>query len=121
MDSWIIYTWRHAKKNGWEPFFVQDGEDTIEMQASMMYMGNWIYEGSVSELVPKGVQITMKDAIALSYQRWSIQENRGTRPDLYIEFELQQQEQKQEKQKQEKQEKQINIHRTLPFRIAARL
>ena len=87
------YTWTHAKEHGWEPFLVYRivNDDQIEFyqkSGSFLHHGNWIYEGSISELQPSGLSMTYEDAVSLSKQRWSPRLGVGTRPDLYAAFEV---------------------------------
>lgn len=92
-EAWIDYTLAHAKEHGWEPFVVycvRHGNEVELYQKSgaLLHQGNWIYQGSVSELRPYGAGMTREDAEALSAQRWSAQLGTGTRPELYVAFEV---------------------------------
>ena len=92
-EAWIDYTWAHAREHGWEPFVVyrvRHGNEVELYQKSgaLLHQGNWIYQGSVSELCPYGASMTREDAEALSAQRWSARLGTGTRPDLYAAFEV---------------------------------
>ena len=92
IQAWVQFTYNHAKEHGWEPFYAyqivkEHKTEFYQKPTSLLHRGTWIYEGSVSELQPGGVTISMKDAISLSMQRWSPSLQMGTRPDLYVEFE----------------------------------
>ena len=93
LQAWIHHTWLHAKENGWEPFVIYTydswGRPTeyVQKPGAMFHAGNWVYQGTISELQPNGVLISKQDASALSRQRWSPTYRNGTRPDLYEEFE----------------------------------
>jgi hypothetical protein len=91
-QAWVYFTYAHAKEHGWEPFHAYQivKKHTTEFHkksASFLHHGHWVYEGSVSELQPGGVTMSLEDAISLSFQRWSPSLQVGTRPDLYVDFE----------------------------------
>jgi hypothetical protein len=95
--AWVDFTLAHALQNGWESFTVyqtkkdkETGEkvdEEIEMPASMLHDGAYVYEGSVTDKNPTGKQLIHKDAMSLSKQRWAPKEKKGTHPELYEEFE----------------------------------
>ena len=95
--AWVDFTLKHALMNGWESFTVYQTkkdketgekiEEEIEMPASILHNGAYVYEGSVTEKCPDGKQIIHKDAMSLSKQRWAPKEKKGTHPELYEEFE----------------------------------
>lgn len=92
VQAWIRYNYYHAREHGWEPFQAYQivKEHTTEFHkkpGSMLHRGRWIYQGSVSELQPYGVAMSLEDAVSLSFQRWSPSFQVGTRHDLYVEFE----------------------------------
>lgn len=80
--AWVEFTLRHALENGWESFTVlqkkklrgEGGQDVsleeqIEMPASVLHNGAYIYEDSITEKTPSGRQIIHKEAMSLSKQR----------------------------------------------------
>lgn len=95
-NAWVAWTLEYARQNGWESFIVkakskdkETGEVTeeeIEMPASELHDGCYIYEGSVTESTPAGRQIIHKEAMSLSKHYWSAKNSTGTRSDLYEEF-----------------------------------
>jgi hypothetical protein len=95
--AWVDFTLQHALENGWETFTVfqtkkdkatgEKIEEEIEMPASELFDGAYVYEGSVTEKCPTGKQLIHKDAMSLSKQRWAPKEKTGTHPELYEEFE----------------------------------
>jgi len=95
--AWVEFVLAHALQNGWESFTVHQTrkdketgekiEEEIEMPASILHDGAYVYEGSVTEKQPAGKQLIQKDAMSLSKQYWAPKEKKGTRPDLYEEFE----------------------------------
>ena len=92
-EAWIDYTWADAREHGWEPFVVYritkgTQIEVYKKSGALLHQGNWIYQGSVSELAPYGAGMTREDAEALSAQRWSARLGTGTRPDLYAAFEV---------------------------------
>jgi hypothetical protein len=78
-NAWVAFTLKDAQENGWEAFVVNStrkdkttGEtisEEIEMPASVLHEGAYIYEDSVTESTPKGRQIIHKEAMSLSKQR----------------------------------------------------
>jgi len=93
LHSWIEFNLVHARQHGWESFIIQTNyfkDDTTEIYLrppSMYYKGGYIFEGSVSELQPNGIQMNRVDAVSLSLQRWSPTRRTGSRPDLFAQFE----------------------------------
>jgi hypothetical protein len=95
--AWVDFTLKHALENGWEAFTVYQTkkdketgekiEEEIEMPASILHDGAYVYEGSVTDKCPTGKQLIHKDAMSLSKQRWAPKEKKGTHPELYAEFE----------------------------------
>jgi hypothetical protein len=91
-QAWVKFNYHHAREHGWEPFHVYQIVKECEIEfhkkpPSFLHHGRWIFQGSVSELQPGGMTISLEDAISLSLQRWSPSLQTGTRPDLYIDFE----------------------------------
>jgi hypothetical protein len=77
--AWVEFTLKHALENGWESFTVLQKkkdketntitEEQIEMPASVLHNGAYIYEDSVTDSHPDGRQIIHKEAMSLSKQR----------------------------------------------------
>jgi hypothetical protein len=92
-NAWIDYNWSHAREHGWEPFVVyrviRDSEvELYQKPGALLHRGNWIYQGSVSELHPYGSTMAREEAASLAAQRWSARLGAGTRPELYAAFEV---------------------------------
>jgi hypothetical protein len=97
--AWVEFVLAHALQNGWESFTVHQThkdkttgvvtEEEIEMPASILHDGAYVYEDSVTEKMPSGKQLIPKDAMSLSKQYWAPKDKTGTRQDLYEEFEAQ--------------------------------
>ncbi len=95
--AWVDFTLKHALENGWEAFTVYQTkkdkdsgekiEEEIEMSASILHDGAYVYEDSITEKTPAGKQLIHKDAMSLSKQRWAPKEGKGSHPELYAEFE----------------------------------
>jgi len=95
--AWVDFVLSHARANGWEAFTVYQTkknkitgetiEEIIEQPASIAHEGAYIYEGSITDKQPNGKQLIQKDAMSLSKQYWAPKEQKGTRPELYAEFE----------------------------------
>jgi hypothetical protein len=77
--AWVEFTLKNALENGWESFTVLQKkkdkdtntitEEQIEMPASILHNGAYIYADSVTEKTPDGRQIIHKEAMSLSKQR----------------------------------------------------
>ena len=77
--AWVEYTLKDALANGWESFSIhqthkdkETGEKTaeeIEMPASILYNGAYIFKDSVTDAAPNGRQLIHKEAMSLSKQR----------------------------------------------------
>ena len=89
--AWVKFTLKHALENGWESFTVQQkkkdketGEvvqSVLEKSGSILHEEKYIYDGSITEKSPNGIQITYKDAMSLSKY------NRENRHSIYEIFE----------------------------------
>ena len=89
--AWVKFTLKHALENGWESFTVQQkkkdketGEvvqSVLEKSGSILHEEKYIYDGSITEKSPNGIQITYKDAMSLSKY------NRENRHSIYEMFE----------------------------------
>jgi len=97
--AWVQFVLEHAQANGWEAFTVHQThkdketgdkvEEEIAMPASILHEGAHVYEDSITEAQPGGRQIINKDAMSLSKHYWAPKDGKGTRPELYAEFEAQ--------------------------------
>jgi hypothetical protein len=77
--AWVEFTLKNALENGWESFTVLQKrkdketntitEEQIEMPASILHNGAYIYEDSITDKTPEGRQIIHKEAMSLSKQR----------------------------------------------------
>ena len=94
--AWVEFTLNHALENGWEAFTVvqkkkvrgEGGQDVtleeqIEMPASELHDGAYVFKGSVTEKTPQGRQLIHKEAMSLSKQR------KDANHSTYAEFEAQ--------------------------------
>jgi len=83
-NGWPSYTMHQARKNKETG---KKEEEEIEMPASEQNAeGEHIFEGSITEKLPKGRGFTHKDAMSLSAVYWKVKTQKGTRQDLYEEF-----------------------------------
>jgi len=94
--AWVNFVQEYCKENGWESFVVSTtkkdkvtGEkitEEIEMPASELHDGVYVFEGSVTATQPKGKSLIQKDAMSLSKQMWSVKAKVGTHEELYNQF-----------------------------------
>ena len=83
-NGWPSYTMHQARKNKETG---EKEEEEIEMPASEQNAeGAHVFEGSITEKLPKGRAFTHKDAMSLSAVYWKVKTQKGTRQDLYEEF-----------------------------------
>ena len=83
-NGWPSYTMHQARKNKETG---EKEEEDIEMPASELNAeGAHVFEGSITEKLPKGRAFTHKDAMSLSAVYWKVKTQKGTRQDLYEEF-----------------------------------
>jgi hypothetical protein len=78
-NAWVKHVKDYVNQNGWEAFSVpttttdkETGAKTVlveELPASIMHDGAYIFEGSVTEETPQGVQVNHKQAMTLS-KKW---------------------------------------------------
>jgi hypothetical protein len=90
-NAWVKHVKDYVNQHGWEAFSVpttmtdkDTGAKTVvveELPASIMHDGAYIFEGSVTEKTPQGVQVSHKHAMTLSKQ-WK----EGANALLYEEF-----------------------------------
>ena len=78
--AWVNYTLNHANNFGWESFEVKG--QTEPMAASVLVDGKNVFEAT-------GKPMNNKQAMSLSKVRWDRKAGKGTREDLYNEFEAQ--------------------------------
>lgn len=76
-NAWVKHVKDYVNQNGWEAFSVpttttdKEGVKTVvveELPASILHDGAYIFEGSVTEKTPQGVQVSHKHAMTLSKQ-----------------------------------------------------
>ena len=77
-NAWVAHVKDFVNQNGWEAFSVpttmtdkETGVKTVvveELPASILHDGAYIFEGSVTEKTPQGVQVSHKHAMTLSKQ-----------------------------------------------------
>ena len=78
--AWVNFTLSHANNFGWESFEVKG--KTEPMAASVLVDGKNVFEAT-------GKPMNNKQAMSLSKVRWDRKAGKGTREDLYKEFEAQ--------------------------------
>jgi hypothetical protein len=78
--AWVNFTLQHANNFGWESFEVKG--QTEPMAASVLVDGKNVFEAT-------GKPMNNKQAMSLSKVRWDRKAGKGTREDLYKEFEAQ--------------------------------
>ena len=89
-NGWPSYTMHQARKNKETG---EKEEEEIEMPGSELNAeGVHVFEGSITEKLPKGRAFTHKDAMSLSAVYWKVKTQKGTRQDLYEEFDASYQE-----------------------------
>lgn len=89
-NGWPSYTMHQVRKNKETG---EKEEEEIEMPGSEQNAeGAHIFEGSITEKLPKGRAFTHKDAMSLSAVYWKVKTQTGTRQDLYEEFDASYQE-----------------------------
>ena len=76
--AWVNFTLDHANTYGWESFEVKG--QTEPMAASVLLDGKYVFQAT-------GKPMNNKQAMSLSKVRWDRKEGKGTREDLYKEFE----------------------------------
>jgi len=94
--AWVEFVFQHATTHGWKSFTVsqtkknkETGEkvtEEVEMPASILYEGSYIYAGSITEKTPQGKKMIHKDAMSLSKSYWTAKTEEGTHKELYEEF-----------------------------------
>lgn len=92
---WCQFVQAHGIKNGWEAFTYakrckMDGEmKTVEVdaEAGVEHDGQFIHPDTVTKQKPHGETLTLSQAMRLAKQYWSAKEKKGTKPELYQQFE----------------------------------
>jgi hypothetical protein len=101
--EWVNYVKADAIANGWPSYTMHQArknketgekeEEDIEMPGSEQNAeGVHVFEGSITEQMPKGRAFTHKDAMSLSAVYWKVKTATGTRQDLYEAFDASYQE-----------------------------
>jgi hypothetical protein len=89
-NGWPSYTMHQTRKNKETG---EKEEEEIEMPGSEQNAeGAHVFEGSITEKLPMGRGFTHKDAMSLSAVYWKVKTQKGTRQDLYEEFDASYQE-----------------------------
>jgi hypothetical protein len=89
-NGWPSYTMHQTRKNKETG---EKEEEEIEMPGSEQNAeGAHVFEGSITEKLPKGRAFTHKDAMSLSAVYWKVKTQKGDRQDLYEEFDASYQE-----------------------------
>jgi ribosomal protein L13E len=85
--KWAEFVHQHALSHGWEAFPIetvhQGKTHVIEMPASELRNGVYIYTGSYNKRLEAGIPLSMRDAmsLALHYKK--------TQPEMYLLWESQ--------------------------------
>jgi hypothetical protein len=101
--EWVNHVKADALANGWPSYTMhqtrknketgEKEEEEIVMPASEPNAeGVHVFEGTITEQMPKGRAFTHKDAMSLSAVYWKVKTQTGTRQDLYEEFDASYQE-----------------------------
>ena len=101
--EWVNYVKADAIANGWPSYTMHQArknketgekeEEDIEMPGSEQNAeGAHVFEGTITDEMPKGRAFTHKDAMSLSAVYWKVKTATGTRQDLYEAFDASYQE-----------------------------
>jgi hypothetical protein len=101
--EWVNYVKADAIANGWPSYTMhqtrknketgEKEEEEIEMPGSEQNAeGVHVFEGTITEEMPKGRAFTHKDAMSLSAVYWKVKTQNGDRQDLYEAFDASYQE-----------------------------
>ena len=93
---WCQFVQVHGIKNGWEAFMyakrckMDDEMKTVEVkaEAGVEHDGRYIHPDTVTKQKPHGETLTLSQAMCLAKQYWSAKEKKGTKSELYKQFEL---------------------------------
>ena len=92
---WCQFVQAHGIKNGWEAFTYakrckMDGEMKtveVEAEAGVKHDDQFIHRDTVTKQKPHGETLTLSQAMRLAKQYWSAKEKKGTKFELYQQFE----------------------------------
>jgi hypothetical protein len=79
--KWAEFVYQHSLAHGWEAFTIetihQGKTHVIEMPASELRNGVYIYTGSFNKRLEAGIPLSMRDALSLALQY------KKTHPEMY--------------------------------------
>jgi hypothetical protein len=83
-NGWPSYTMHQTRKN--KETGEKEEEEIVMPASEQNAEGAHVFEGSITEKLPKGRAFTHKDAMSLSAVYWKVKTQKGDRQDLYEEF-----------------------------------
>jgi hypothetical protein len=83
-NGWPSYTMHQTRKN--KETGEKEEEEIVMPGSEQNAEGAHVFEGSITEKLPKGRAFTHKDAMSLSAVYWKVKTQKGSRQDLYEEF-----------------------------------
>jgi len=89
-NGWPSYTMHQERKN--KETGEKEKEEIVMPGSEQNAEGVHVFEGSITEKLPKGRGFTHKDAMSLSAVYWKVKTQKGSRQDLYEEFDASYQE-----------------------------
>lgn len=89
-NGWPSYTMHQTRKN--KETGEKEEEEIVMPASEQNAEGVHVFEGSITEKLPKGRAFTHKDAMSLSAVYWKVKTQKGSRQDLYEEFDASYQE-----------------------------
>jgi len=89
-NGWPSYTMHQTRKN--KETGEKEEEEIVMPASEQNAEGAHVFEGSITEKLPKGRAFTHKDAMSLSAVYWKVKTQKGDRQDLYEEFDTSYQE-----------------------------
>lgn len=89
-NGWPSYTMHQTRKN--KETGEKEEEEIVMPASEQNAEGTHVFEGSITEKLPKGRAFTHKDAMSLSAVYWKVKTQKGSRQDLYEEFDASYQE-----------------------------
>ena len=89
-NGWPSYTMHQTRKN--KETGEKEEEEIVMPGSEQNAEGAHVFEGSITEKLPKGRAFTHKDAMSLSAVYWKVKTQKGDRQDLYEEFDASYQE-----------------------------
>ncbi len=85
--KWAEYVYQHSLSHGWDAFPIetisQGKTHVVEMPASELHNGTYIYTGSYNKRLEAGIPISMRDAMSLAIYY------KKTRSEMYVLWESQ--------------------------------